>query len=226
MKVTHYGHACFSVKAGGKHLLFDPYIKENPAAPDMDLNTLKPDVILVSHGHFDHILDAVEIAKNSKAQVIANFEICQWFHQQGYQNCQPLNVGGTYKADWGTVRGFQAVHGSSFPDGSYAGIAQGFIVETDEGTFYYSGDTAATYDLKMIGERYKLDFAILPIGDIFTMGIDDAIMVSGFIQCDRILGVHYDTWAPITIDKEQAKKKFAKAGKELILLEPGVEKDI
>lgn len=226
MKFTYYGHSCFAVELAGTTLLFDPFITPNPKAKNIDIQSLKPDVILISHGHSDHIADAVDIAKQSGALVLANFEIVNWLQSQGIKNTHPFNIGGNKRYDWGNVKMVHAIHSSSLPDGSYGGLAGGFIVESEEGNFYYAGDTALSLDFQMIGDWYDLSFAVLPIGDNFTMGSEDAIVCSDMIDCDRIVGVHYNTFPPIEIDTDEVTRQFAEAEKELILLNIGEEREL
>jgi len=221
MKVTYYGHSCFAVETGGRTLLFDPFITPNELAKGIDLNRLAADYILVSHGHFDHIADTVALATRTGATVISNYEITVWLGRQGVQRTHPLNHGGAARFDFGRVKYTPAVHSSSLPDGSYGGNPGGFLVETPQGAFYYAGDTAHTYDLKLIGEQTRLRFAVLPIGDNFTMGVDDAIKAAEFLRCDEILGVHYNTFPPIRIDTADAVRRFKAAHKNLHLLLPG-----
>lgn len=218
MELTFYGHACFSVKIQDKTILFDPFISPNPKAAHIDVATLAADYILLSHGHEDHVADAENIAKRTGAKLVSNFEIVSWYEKKGIENAHPMNHGGKWKFEFGTVKYTNAVHSSMLPDGSYGGNPGGFIV-TSEKSFYYSGDTALSMDMKLIGNSEKLDFAILPIGDNFTMGIDDAIKAAEFINCNKIIGVHYDTFGYIEINKNEAIDKFKSRGKELILLE-------
>jgi L-ascorbate metabolism protein UlaG (beta-lactamase superfamily) len=147
MKVTYYGHSCFSVLAGGKHLLFDPFISGNPLATDVQVDSIPADYLFVSHGHFDHILDVVAIARRTGARVVGSWELYNYFSRQGLKALQPLNPGGKVTFDFGTVRAVAAQHSSSFQEGSYAGVACGFVVGTAEGNFYYSGDTALSLDM-------------------------------------------------------------------------------
>ena len=221
MKFTFYGHACFAVEVEGKHLLFDPFISPNEKASHIDVATIKADYILVSHGHEDHIADVESIAKRTGAKLISNFEIVSWFGKKGVENAHPMNHGGSWEFEFGTVKYVNAVHSSSFPDGSYAGNPGGFIITTKEKTFYYSGDTALTMDMKLIGAYEKLDFAVLPIGDNFTMGINDAVIASDLIACNNVVGIHYDTFGFIEIDHQKAKDAFSTKGKKLNLLEIG-----
>lgn len=220
MELTFYGHACFSVKTQGKTILFDPFISPNPKAAHIDVTTLAADYILLSHGHEDHVADAENIAKRTGAKLVSNFEIVSWYEKKGIENVHPMNHGGKWKFDFGTVKYTNAIHSSMLPDGSYGGNPGGFIVNTEK-SFYYSGDTALTMDMQLIGNSEKLDFAVLPIGDNFTMGIDDAVKAAEFINCNKIIGVHYDTFGYIEINKNEAIDKFKSRGKELILLEIG-----
>ncbi len=221
MNITYYGHSCFAVEINGKNLLFDPYISPNKLASHINPKDIKADYILVTHGHDDHIADVMTIAANTKAQVICNFEIARWFEKQGVANLVSMNTGGKKKFDFGNIKCVVAQHSSSLPDGSYGGNPMGFVIESNEGNFYYAGDTALTYDMKLIGDYRKIDFAFLPIGDIFTMSVDNAIIACDFIDCYNIIGMHYDTFGEIKIDKEEAKTKFTRAGKRLTLLEIG-----
>jgi len=221
MKVTFYGHSCFSVVAGGKVLLFDPFITQNSLAGSIDVNRVPADFILVSHGHDDHLADAVAIARRTGALVIAGFEVGEWFIKQGISKVHHLNHGGGHDFDFGRVKFVTAVHSSTLPDGSPGGNAGGFVVETSEGNFYYSGDTALTLDMKLIGESTRLKFAVLCVGDNFIMGAADAVKAADFVGCDQVMGVHYDTFPPIKIDHASACERFRVAGKTLHLLKPG-----
>jgi len=225
MKVTYYGHACFSVKVRNSILLFDPFISNNPLAKAIDVKSVPADFILVSHGHDDHVGDAVKIAKRTNALIIANFEVATWFEQQGVPRVHPLNHGGGYNFAFGRAKLVNAVHSSTMPDGSNGGNAGGFVIESADGNFYFSGDTALTMDMKLIGEAARLKFAALCIGDNYTMGPDDAVKAADFICCNEILGLHYDTFPQIKIDHAAAKEKFRAAGKTLHLLNPGETRD-
>jgi len=221
MMITYYGHSCFSVECKGKKLLFDPFISPNELAHKIDADTIAADYIMISHGHDDHIHDAEAIAKRTNAKIIACYEVCMWLEKKGVKNYHPMNIGGHWRFDFGKVKCVNAVHSSSFPDGTYAGNPLGFLVETPEGNFYYSGDTALTLDMKLIGDYKQIDFAFLPIGDNFTMGIDNAIIASDFVRCNRVIGMHYDTFGYIKIDHNEATEKFQRAGKMLYLVDIG-----
>ena len=226
MKLSYYGHATFLLEIKGSNILFDPFITPNELARDIDANAIPADYILISHGHEDHVADAVSIAKRTGATVVSNYEIITWFGGQGVENGHPMNHGGSWSFDFGSVKYVNAVHSSVLPDGTYGGNPGGFIISTDEGNIYYAGDTALTYDMKLIGDTANLKHAILPIGDNFTMGIDDAVIASDFIKCKEIIGMHYDTFGYIEINKEEAKDKFSTAGKNLTLLNIGETIDL
>ncbi len=216
MKFTYYGHATFELEVNGKKLLFDPFITPNPLASAIDISTLRPDYILLSHGHGDHIADLFEIQQNSGAKVIAIAEIAGWLGGKGIADAHGMNLGGGFNFDFGRVKMVTALHSSSMPDGSYGGNPAGFIIYAEGKKFYFAGDTALTLDMKLLADE-NLDWAALPIGDNYTMGVDDAIKAAGFINCNNIIGVHYDTFPPIKIDVEEAKEKFVKAGLNLKL---------
>jgi len=219
MKVTFYGHASLGIEVNGKHILVDPFISANEKAAGINIDELKADYILVTHAHQDHILDVEAIAKRTGAVIVSNYEIVVHYQNLGL-NGHPMNHGGSWKFDFGKVKYVNAIHTSSFPDGSYGGQPGGFIIEADK-TIYIAGDTALTYDMKLIGKQFDLDLAILPIGDNFTMGVEDAIIASDYVKCDTILGYHFDTFGYIEIDKPKAKAKFDSQLKRLKLLNIG-----
>ena len=221
MLITYYGHSCFLIEINGKKLLFDPFITPNPLAKSIDVLKIKADFILVSHGHNDHTADLVDLARQTNATIISNWEIHQWLQNKGITKTHPMNIGGHWIFDFGKTKCVNAVHSSSLPDGTYGGSPMGFLIETPAGNLYYAGDTALHLDMKLIGDYKKIDLAFLPIGNNFTMGIDNAVIAAGFIQCDRIIGMHYDTFEMIRIEHNEAKKKFEQAGKELTLMKIG-----
>jgi len=216
MKFTYYGHSCFAIVTGGKKLLFDPFITGNELAKDVDINKIEADYILVSHGHGDHIADLVSIAKRTGATVIAAYEITNWAQKQGIEKVHPMNFG-PFNFEFGKLRFVPAAHSSGLPDGSYGGNPGGFVIQNTDGNFYYTGDTCLTMDMQLIKRYGKLDFVIMQIGGNFTMDADDAIAASDFVQCNRVVGVHFDTFGYIVIDHKATIDKFKQAGKELIL---------
>ena len=220
MKITFYGHSSLGIHVNDVNIIVDPYISVNPKASTIDISFLKADYILVTHAHQDHILDVEAIAKRTSAVVISNFEIAKYYENLGIE-VHPMNHGGKWDFEFGTVKYVNAIHTSSFPDGSYGGQPGGFVIEGEHKNIYIAGDTALTFDMKLIPLQTKLDLAILPIGDNFTMGIDEAILASDFVECDKVLGYHYDTFGYIEIDHEIAKRKFFEKNKDLMLLEIG-----
>ncbi len=221
MKLTFLGHATVMVEIGGKKILFDPFITPNKLASHIDINEIDADYIFVSHGHEDHVYDVEAIAKKTGAKIVSNFEIINWFETKGCNNTHPMNTGGSWKFDFGTVKSVAAVHSSTMPDGKSGGCPNGFVFETPHGNFYYAGDTALTMDMKLIPLQTELDFAILPIGDNFTMGVEDAILAAQFVAVNRVLGMHFDTFGYIEIDHQLAKSKFEEANIELKMLKIG-----
>ena len=220
MKVTFYGHASLGIEVNGKHIIVDPYISANPKASHIDINSLQADFILLTHAHGDHILDVEAIASRTNAVIVSNAEIAGYYANKGFQS-HPMNHGGSWNFDFGKLKYVNAIHSSSFPDGTYGGNPGGFVIEGEHKNIYIAGETALTIDMKLIPMRTKLDLAILPIGDNFTMDVDDAIIASDFIDCDKILGYHYDTFGYIEIDHEAAIRKFFDKGKDLMLLQIG-----
>ena len=222
MTLTYYGQACILVEFEKTKLLFDPFISGNPLAKHIDIVTLKTDYILVTHGHQDHILDLEDIAKhNPNAVLISNFEIINKFEYLGLKS-HAMNIGGQYKFEFGLVKMVNALHSSSFPDGTYGGNPAGFVISNHKFTIYIAGDTALTGDMKLIPKTCpKLDLAVLPIGDNYTMGYKDAFIASQYIECDTIMGCHYDTFPAITINHQAAIDYFYKRNKALILKKIG-----
>lgn len=225
MKITFLGHASLAIYINDIHILVDPFISANEKASHINIENLQADYILVTHAHQDHILDVEAIAKRTGAIIISNYEIVTHYGNLGLKG-HPMNHGGSWDFDFGRVKYVNAIHTSSFPDGSYGGQPGGFVIEGEHKTIYIAGDTALTFDMKLIPMHTKLDLAILPIGDNFTMGIDDAILASDFVECNKVLGYHFDTFGFIKIDQEEAKRKFLDKGKKMILLEIGAHFEV
>jgi L-ascorbate metabolism protein UlaG (beta-lactamase superfamily) len=222
MKTTYYGQSTIMIETEGKKLLFDPFISPNPAAKHVNVDALNPDYILVSHGHGDHVTDLVAVQKNSGAKVICIAEIANWLNDQGIENVHGMNIGGGFNFEFGRVKMVNAVHSSTMPDGASGGNPAGFVLYSEGKKIYFAGDTALTYDMKLL-EDENLDWAFLPIGDNFTMGVDDAIKATRFINCKNVIGIHYDTFPVISIDKDETIEKFIKAGVNIKLPAIGEE---
>jgi L-ascorbate metabolism protein UlaG (beta-lactamase superfamily) len=228
VQVQFLGQSCFLVDIAGVEILFDPFISGNEQASHINIRDINPDYILLTHGHADHVLDAEAIAKQSGAKLMSNFEVTNWFVDKGVDNAHPLNHGGGISFDHDDlklrIQYVNAVHTSSMPDGSYGGQPGGFVVSyegKENGAFYHCGDTALTLDMKLIPERTKLDFAMLCLGDNFTMDMHDALRAAEFVQVNHVIGMHFDTFPPIEIDHDEAIKLFADAGKSLSLMKIG-----
>jgi L-ascorbate metabolism protein UlaG (beta-lactamase superfamily) len=220
MKITFYGHASLGITIAGIHIIVDPFISANAKASHIDINSLEADYILLTHAHQDHILDVEVIAKRTNAVVVSNAEIASYYSKKGFQS-HPMNHGGSWNFEFGNLKYVNAIHSSSFPDGTYGGNPGGFVIEGERKNIYIAGDTALSMDMKLIPLRTKLDLSILPIGNNFTMDVEDAIIASDFLECDKILGYHYDTFGYIEINKDQAIKQFFDKGKDLMLLNIG-----
>ncbi len=222
MKVTYLGHACVNIEIEGTYFLIDPFISANPLAKHININNIKATYILLTHAHGDHILDTETIAKHTGAQLITNPEILDHYRKLGIDG-HDMNIGGSHRFLDGKVKikMIKAVHSSSFPDGSYGGNPAGFLINYKDETIYVSGDTALTLDMKIIPHQYRVDLAIFPIGNNYTMGVRDALTAAKFVETNNVLGVHYDTFEVIKIDKEASKHKFSDAHKRLHLLEIG-----
>jgi L-ascorbate metabolism protein UlaG (beta-lactamase superfamily) len=221
MKFTYYGHSSWLIEFGGKKLLTDPFITPNELAANIQVDQIEADYILLSHAHGDHVADLESIAKRTGAKIISSFEAVTYYEGKGLTG-HPMNIGGKWKFDFGTVKCVTAVHSSVFPDGTYGSNPMGFVVWNDRECFYFAGDTALTMDMQLLPMICpKLDVAILPIGDNFTMGLKDAVIAADFIKCNRILGCHYDTFGYIEIDHDTARQAFAEKGMELNLLPVG-----
>ena len=221
MKITFYGHASLGIEVSGKFILVDPFISANPKASHINILDLKPDYLFLTHAHQDHTLDVEAIITNNpNCILVSNAEIITYYLEKGYKG-HMMNHGGNWQFDFGNVKLVNAIHSSSFADGTYGGNPGGFVIEGEHKNIYIAGDTALTFDMKLIPLRTKLDLAILPIGSNFTMDVTDAIIASDFIECDKILGYHYDTFGYIEITHDEAIRQFFNKGKDLMLLNIG-----
>jgi L-ascorbate metabolism protein UlaG (beta-lactamase superfamily) len=224
MRFTYFGHSCFLLETMGVKVLVDPFFSSNPLAAGAKIfsGDVDADWILVSHGHFDHVEDAAAVAVRTGARVAACFEVTEWLRARGVAGecLEPMNVGGAIRTPFGRLRYTVAEHSSTLPDGTSGGVAGGFLIENGEGTFFYSGDTALTREFRTLGELYRIDVAALCLGDRFTMGPAEAAVAARWLRCLRVIGVHYDTWSPIALNRDEAGQVFGEAGVELML--PGV----
>jgi len=216
MKFTYYGQSCFLIEAEGKKFLFDPFIKPNPLAKDIDTTKIEADYILVSHGHGDHVADLVELANQTNAEVIAMVEVAAWIRKQGLEKVTEINFG-VQNLSFGKMRTVWAVHTSSNPDGSYGGNPAGFVLELEGKQIYFAGDTALTLEMKLLADLHHIDYAILPLGGHYTMGVDDAVIAAKYVNTAQVIGVHYNTFPPISIDTKDAVEKFKRENVTLLL---------
>ncbi len=225
LKLTWYSHACILVETQHARILIDPFLTGNPLAP-IGAEEVEADYILVSHGHGDHLGDTVSIAKRTGATVVSNFEIATWLQNQGLQNVHPQHIGGGFDYPWGRVKLTIAHHGSALPDGSYGGNPCGFLLYLEDKRIYHACDTGLFYDMKLIGEE-GIDLAILPIGDNFTMGPEDALRAVRLIAPARVVPIHYNTFDVIAQDPQSWKERVEQGtDTKVLVLKPGQSVEI
>ncbi len=226
MKITYYGHSCFHFTLNGNHILVDPFISKNDLASGIDVDAIPADYIIITHGHQDHMDDAIRIIERTGARVISSFEIVDWFNGKGYEG-HGMNTGGRHQFEFGTIRAVVAQHSSRLPDGSNGGNPLGFVISSQDSTFYLAGDTGLTMDMKLIPLMCPpLDFAVLPIGGNYTMEYTDVPLAAEFLECNTIIGCHFDTFDIIKIDHGEVMTFFNKHGIDGHLMSIGETKEI
>lgn len=219
---TFHGHACFTLAGDDATLLFDPFLTGNPLA-QVTADDLTADYILLSHGHFDHLPDAASIAKRTGATVIGTLEVANWIGAQGVEKAHGMQPGGAFRFPFGRVKLTIAHHGSILPDGSYGGVAAGALVDLGGQRIYYTGDTALFLEMQLYGEE-GIDVLVLPIGDNFTMGPEDALRCVKFVKPKVVIPLHYDTWPPIAQDAAAFAQAVEAAGFKCIVA--GIEEPV
>ncbi len=223
LSLTYYGHATVQFAVEGVHVVVDPFFAPNNPVSPVRGDAVAADYILQTHGHNDHIADTAALAKRTGAQVICVPEVARWLGTQGVKKTHGMNTGGAHSFAFGRVKMVVAHHSSGLPDGSYGGNPVGFLVHFNEGLdVYIAGDTSLTYDMKLIGERGGVDLALLPIGDNFTMGPDDALLAAQWVQAKRVVPVHYNTWPVIEADAQGFADRLRRAAEiDCCVMKPG-----
>ena len=223
LTITWLGHSTFSIDVDGAQIVVDPFLKPHNPVALVTADEVAADFILLTHGHRDHVVDAVALAQRTGAHVISNFEIAGWLGKQGVGNTTGMNIGGAHTFPFGRVKLTIAHHSSVLPDGTYAGNPYGFLINFNDGyDLYIAGDTALTYDMKLIGDVGGVDLAILPIGDFFTMGPSDAITAAQWVKAKHVIPCHYNTFPPIAVDAAAFAKDLAReAGIDCTILAVG-----
>lgn len=229
MKVTFHGHSCFLIETNHARLLIDPFLSGNPAAV-LQPDEVDVDVILLTHGHNDHLGDTVEIAKRTKAQVIASHELATWLSWQGVE-AHGMSIGGRYQSNFGLVQLTPAFHGNGYVDEEkreivYMGMPAGLVIQVDGKTLYHAGDTSLFSDMQLIKRKYQIDLAMLPIGDNYTMGPDDAVLAAEWVGAKRVVPMHYNTFPVIEQDPDSFVKKLAAKAITGVVLKAGESIDL
>lgn len=221
MDLTYFGHSTFQIESGGTTILVDPFFEDNPHT-DVAPDDLDPDVILITHAHFDHFADAPSIATRTGALVISNFEIVSRLgNEHAHENVHPLNTGGKAEFEWGSVEAVNALHSSSFPDGDYGGTANGHVIHIGGTCIYNAGDTAPFAEMAWIGEEHDVDLAVLPVGDAATMGFKGALRTAKMVTPSLTIPVHYGTFPFLNEDPGAFSELMAEAGFEVRVMNSG-----
>lgn len=225
MKLRYFSHSAFEITTdNGKKILIDPFLDNNPTSP-VKSDEVDADYIILSHAHSDHIGDAFKIGKRCDSTFICVNELANYCADKGFK-AHNMHIGGGYNFDFGRVKFTIAHHGSQTPDGKYAGEPAGILLTAGGKTVYHTGDTALFYDMKLIGEMNKIDYMLAPIGDNFTMGIEDAVKAVEFVRPKTVIPMHYNTFPVIQVDPEEFKKKVAEKGFDCRVLSFGEEIDL
>lgn len=226
MKLSFHGHSVVKIETSGTSIIIDPFIRGN-GKTDLKVDDIKVDYILLTHGHNDHVGDTVEIAKKNNATVIAPFELATWLGWQGV-NVHAMQIGGSHQFDFGAVKLTQAFHGSSIENEeaqtiTYTGMPAGLLVKAEGKTVYHAGDTALFSDMKLIGELNEVDVAFLPIGDNFTMGIEDAVIAAKWLKAKQVVPIHYNTFPVIEQDPIIFMKQLPDGVGKVLEIGDGIE---
>lgn len=225
MKLRYFSHSAFQVTTdSGTVILIDPFLDGNPTSP-VKSDDVKADYIILTHAHVDHIGDTFKIAKENNSTIIAVNELADYCATKGL-NAHNMHIGGGHSFDFGRVKFTIAHHGSLSPDNHFGGEPAGVLITADDKTLYHAGDTGIFLDMKLIGEMNNIDYALLPIGDNFTMGVDDAVKAVEFLQADVSIPIHYNTFPVIEVSPNEFKAKVEAIGKKSIILEYGQEIDL
>lgn len=220
-KLIYHGHSFIELKITDYTVYIDPFIEGNPLC-DIKLKDAKCDYLILTHGHADHFGSTIELSKDKNVTVIATAELSYYLSARDVKS-HAMNLGGSYNFPFGKVKLTLAYHSSSTPDGTYAGDPAGVLINTGSKNIFHAGDTALFYDMKLIGEMCKIDYAMLPIGDNFTMGIDDAVKAAEFLNAGNIIPIHYNTFDVIKADTDEFKRKIESIGKKCNVLKAGEE---
>jgi L-ascorbate metabolism protein UlaG (beta-lactamase superfamily) len=222
MNIKWHGHACFELSDGSANVLIDPFLKPNNPAAVHTAEEVEPTHVLLTHGHQDHLADAVAVCTRTGAQTVAHTELAGWLGEQGVENTYDPNLGGTVEFDWGSVKLVQAFHSNTTPDGTSVGQAAGLVIDFAGKTIYHAGDTCLFGDMQLIAQRTPVDIAIIPIGGHYTMDRHDAAFAAGLIGAGTVIPCHYDTFPPIETDAEAFKADVeSQTSSAVVLLEPG-----
>lgn len=226
LSFTWLGHGTFLFKTpGGKRILFDPWVNTNPSCPDSAKKVGALDLILITHGHFDHTADAVSIGRETGAQVVAPYELTSWLQQKGLKNTVGMNIGGTLRTHGLAITMVPAMHSSSVEDDGrivYTGLASGYVITFEDGlTVYFAGDTSVFGDMRLIRDMYKPTLGFLPIGDLFTMGPEQAAVACDLLGITQVVPMHYGTFPLLTGTPARLRELVEPKGVQVLALRPG-----